>query len=35
MSELIVEILEGILGNPKNHHKDKGQMSFDCPVCSY
>ena len=35
MSELIVEILEGILGKPKNHHKSKGQMSFDCPVCSY
>ena len=35
MSELIVEILEGILGEPKNHYENKGQISFDCPVCSY
>ena len=35
MSELVVDILEGILGKPKNHHKEKSQMSFDCPVCSY
>ena len=35
MSELVVEILEGILGKPKNHYESKGQISFDCPVCSY
>jgi len=35
MSELIVEILEGILGEPKNHYENKGQISFDCPVCSH
>lgn len=35
MSELIVEILEGILGESKNHYEDKGQISFDCPVCSH
>ncbi len=35
MSELIVEILEGILGSPKNHYENKGQISFDCPVCSH
>ena len=35
MSEIIVEILEGILGEPRKHYKDKSQISFDCPVCSY
>jgi DNA primase len=35
VSELIIEILEGILGEPKNHYENKGQISFDCPVCSY
>jgi DNA primase len=35
MSELIVEILEGILGDSKNHYDSKGQITFDCPVCSY
>jgi len=35
MSELIVEILEGILGESKNHYENKGQISFDCPVCSH
>lgn len=35
MSEIIVEILEGILGQPRKHYKDKSQISFDCPVCSY
>ena len=33
-SELIVELLTDILGNPKNHYYSKGQISFDCPVCS-
>lgn len=35
MSELVIEILENFLGTPKNHYKDKSQISFDCPVCSY
>ncbi len=35
MSELVVEILEDFLGNHKKHYKDKCQISFDCPVCSY
>jgi len=35
MSEIIVEILEGILGQPRKHYKEKSQISFDCPVCSY
>tara|TARA_Y100000310_G_scaffold165523_1_gene165253 strand:- start:92 stop:1042 length:951 start_codon:yes stop_codon:yes gene_type:complete len=35
MSELVVEILEDFLGNYRKHYKDKCQISFDCPVCSY
>jgi len=35
MSELVLEILENFLGTPKKHYKDKHQISFDCPVCSY
>ncbi len=34
MSELVVEILEDFLGNHRKHYKNKGQISFDCPVCS-
>lgn len=33
--EPIIEILEDILGNPHAHNDYKGQISFDCPVCSY
>lgn len=33
--EPIVEILEDIFGSPKLHNDNKGQISFDCPVCSY
>ncbi len=32
---LIVEILEDILGESHRHHPGKGQLAFDCPVCSY
>jgi DNA primase len=32
---LIIEIIEDFLGNYKNHNEIKGQISFDCPVCSY
>jgi DNA primase len=35
MSELVVEILEGVLGKSKKHYREKSQISFDCPVCSY
>jgi hypothetical protein len=35
MSELVIEILENFLGEPKNHYEEKHQISFDCPVCSY
>jgi DNA primase len=31
----VVEILEDILGDYKLHNDAKGQISFDCPVCSY
>jgi DNA primase len=31
----VVEILEDILGDYKLHNDVKGQISFDCPVCSY
>jgi DNA primase len=31
----VVEILEDILGEYKNHSDYKGQISFDCPICSY
>ena len=34
MSQLIVEILEDVLGNSKKHYENKSQISFDCPVCS-
>lgn len=32
---LIIEILEDILGDSCRHHPGKGQIAFDCPVCSY
>jgi DNA primase len=31
---LILSILEEILGNPKKTNTTKGQYSYDCPVCS-
>jgi DNA primase len=31
----VIEILEDILGDYKMHNDYRGQMSFDCPVCSY
>lgn len=33
--ELIIEILEEIFGEYHQHYPNKGQISFDCPVCSY
>jgi DNA primase len=33
--EPIIEILEDIFGDYKLHSDYKGQISFDCPVCSY
>ena len=34
-SDLVLSILEGIFGDWKNHNPISGQISFDCPVCSY
>ena len=31
----IIDILEDILGSSKIHNDYKGQISFDCPVCSH
>jgi hypothetical protein len=31
----IVDILEEFLGDYNNHNPTTGQISFDCPVCSY
>lgn len=31
----VIDILENILGDPRMHNDYKGQMSFDCPVCSH
>lgn len=33
--EPILGILEDILGDPHMHNDYKGQISYDCPVCSY
>ena len=31
----VIEILEDIFGDYKMHNDYRGQISFDCPVCSY
>lgn len=33
-SEVVIELLTDILGDPKQHYDSKGQISFDCPVCA-
>jgi len=33
--EVLVELLSDVLGAPHQHYESKGQISFDCPVCSY
>ena len=33
--QLIIEILEDVFGDAHQHYPTKGQISFDCPVCSY
>jgi DNA primase len=33
-SEVVIELLTDILGEPKQHYDSKGQMSFNCPVCA-
>lgn len=32
---MVIDILEEILGRHCNHNDAKGQISFDCPVCSH
>jgi DNA primase len=32
--EVLVELLRDVLGDEKQHYESKGQISFDCPVCS-
>lgn len=33
--EKLISLLENFLGEPKKHYGSKGQISFDCPNCSY
>lgn len=33
--EYLVTLLEEFLGEPRKHYETKGQISFDCPACSY
>ncbi len=32
---LLVELLDGVFGKHKLHYPSKGQISYDCPICSY
>lgn len=32
---LLLELLHEVLGEENSHYPNKGQISFDCPVCSY
>ena len=32
---LLIELLNEVLGDNMSHYPNKGQISFDCPVCSY
>jgi len=34
-STLLLELLQEVLGDINSHYPNKGQISFDCPVCSY
>ena len=34
-SPLILELLQDALASVNSHYPTKGQISFDCPVCSY
>ena len=34
-SPLLLELLQDVLGDINTHYPNKGQISFDCPVCSY
>jgi len=32
---LLLELLQEVLGEINSHYPNKGQIAFDCPVCSY
>ena len=32
---LLLELLHEVLGEENAHYPNKGQISFDCPVCSH
>ena len=32
---LVLDLVEGIFGEPRKHNEVTGQISFDCPVCSH
>lgn len=34
MSDLVINVLEDFLGEPKHHYESKSQLSFDCPACA-
>ena len=34
-STLLLELLQDVLGDINSHYPNNGQISFDCPVCSY
>ena len=34
-SPLLLELLQDVLGDISSHYPNKGQIAFDCPVCSY
>jgi DNA primase len=34
MNGLLVDLLEGFLGEHRKHNEETGQISFDCPSCS-
>jgi DNA primase len=34
MANLLVDILEGFLGDARKHNEDTGQIAFDCPACA-
>lgn len=34
-NELLVDLIQGVFGKIKRHYPSHGQLSVDCPVCSY
>ena len=33
--DYLITLLDGILGKHRKHNESSGQISYDCPVCSY